>query len=105
MALAFSINPNSRRDLGETITDVTCDRSYPGSGGYPITGANFGMLNLPDAMDCAFKTGQGIHPVYNQGAAKLQLLKGAAGLLVECAAGDVSSAVVVRCKAKGQPVL
>jgi hypothetical protein len=28
------------------------------------------------------------------------LLKGAAGLLVECAAGDVSSAVVVRCKAR-----
>lgn len=105
MALAFAFHPSSRRDQGEVLVDVTLDGSYPAAGGYPITAANFGMVDMPDSMDCAVKTGHGILPVYNQGSAKLQCLKGAAGVLVECAAGDITSAVVVRCKAKGRPLL
>lgn len=95
----------SRRDSGVTIVDMTCDAAYPGSGGYPVTAANFGMIDMPDSMDCAVKTGHGFLAVYNQGASKLQMLKGAAGVLVEAASADITSSVIVRCTSRGRPIL
>jgi hypothetical protein len=96
---------NSRRDQGQTVVDMTCDAAYPGSGGYPITAANLGMMDMPDDMNCAVKTGHGFLPVYNQGASKLQMLKGAAGVLVEAASADITSSVVVRLTSTGRPIL
>lgn len=105
MAISSVVLAASRRDLGQTIVDITLDGSYPGSGGYPITAPLLGMIDMPDSMNCATKTGQGVLPVYNQGASKLQMLKGAAGLLAECAAGDLSTSVVVRATCQGRPIL
>jgi hypothetical protein len=95
----------SRRDAGETTVDMTCDAAYPGSGGYPVTAANLGMIDLPDSASCAVKTGHGFLAVYNQGAAKIQMLKGAAGVLVEAASADITSSVVVRITSTGRPLI
>lgn len=105
MAPTFAKFQGSRVDLGEVTSDMTCDSAYPGSGGYPVTAANLGMLDMPDSMSCELTTAQGVKAVYNKGASKIQLLKGAAGLLVECASADITSSVVVRCVAKGRPII
>jgi hypothetical protein len=60
---------------------------------------------MPDDMSCEVKTGHGFKATYNQGASKIQMLKGAAGVLVEAASADITSSVVVRCTSFGRPII
>ena len=106
MAPTFSAPlAQSRRDVGETVVDMTCDAAYPGSGGYPVTAANLGMIDMPDSMYCNVTSAHGFLAAYNKSANKIQMLKGAAGVLVEAASADITTSVVVRLTSTGRPLL
>ncbi len=107
MAATFAINANSRRDLGETVTDMTCDGAYP-AGGYPVVNSSIGMQSTPVAVDCDVATAQGLLAAWDSANNKIKLFvtgAGLSGVLAEAAAGNVSTAVVVRLKAKGAPMI
>jgi hypothetical protein len=104
MALAYtSVRKNP--DIGKMVTDVTLDGSYS-AGGYALSNAGLGMYGAPDMVDPQVITGQGFSPGWNRGTGKLMMFKSAAGAspFTECVAGDLSTAVVVRCEALGIPL-
>ncbi len=104
MAIAYSIDLDSRRDLGQTTVDVTLDGSYPANG-YPLSNAGLGMMDKPDSVQANTSSVQGVIGMWDKTNNKLKMFKGAAGLLVECAAGDISSANVITLEVTGRPVL
>lgn len=104
MAISYVIDPNSRRDNGQTVVDVTLDSSYPANG-YPLSNAGLGMLLKPDSIVTNTRSVQGVIGMWDETNHKLKMMKGAAGLLVECAAGDISSANVITLTCTGAPIL
>jgi hypothetical protein len=106
MAIAYARVKGSRYDLGETLTDFTLDGSYPpGGGGYVLDFKQMGLLagQPPDFANAVVRTGQGVLGVVTN-AGKLLMLKGAAGLLVECAAGGLPPRSSCACCARRRAV-
>lgn len=105
MAIAYAINPNSRRDCGRTTVDITLDGSYPANG-YVISAASCGMFSI-DSLDAWFTTGEGFACAYIGSSGKLKMFKNAAGAgaFTECANTDLTSAMKVRCDVAGTPIL
>lgn len=99
-------NLGFRPDQGMTVTDVTLDGSYS-SGGYALSNASLGLLANPSSIDLDVGTAQGFTPVWDTANHKLKMFKsaGAAGAHAECAAGDLSTAVVVRLTCRGAVVV
>lgn len=105
MAASYSI-VKRMPDVGKTIVDVTADGSYP-AGGYPVTAANVGMLNIDNIIG-QDKTQQGNLIAYDPVNAKLKVYQtGAAlsGVLSEAVSGDLSTSNVFRLEVTGTPVV
>jgi hypothetical protein len=104
MALAYTLI-RKMPDLSKMIVDITLDGAYA-AGGYLLSNPSLGMYAAPDMVDPQVRTGQGFVPLWNQVTGKLMMFKsaGAAGPQAECAAGDLSNAVTVRCEVTGTPL-
>jgi deoxyhypusine synthase len=105
MAIAYNV-VRRMPDVQKAVVDITLDGAYA-AGGYALTNAQLGMLVTPDMVDPIVTTGQGFTPEWNKTTNKLLMFKTAAGAgaHAECVAGDLSSAVVVRCEVTGTPML
>lgn len=104
MAIAYT-RVASYSDNNQTIIDVTLDGSYA-SGGYLLDARQMGVLNIDD-IQASVVTGEGFIPTYVASTGKLKLAKSAAGAtaFTECAAGDLTSSIKVRCSVTGHPIL
>lgn len=103
MAIAYT-RVQSYPDSYTNIVDVTLDGSYA-SGGYVLDPKALGVLAI-DAIDASFVTGEGFVPEYVASSSKLKIFKvGAAGAMTECASGDLTSSMKVRCTVLGRPIL
>lgn len=105
MALAYKF-VRRMPDVNKTVVDITLDGSYA-AGGYALVNASLGLASAPDMLDPVVATGQGFTPIWNQSTGKLMMYKSAAiaGAHTECVAGDLSSAVVIRCECIGVPLI
>lgn len=112
MALVFAPSAirgvGERKDMGETMTDLTLDAtSY--SSGFAITAANVRQQNI-DSVDVVSQQGSAMAPVvfhWDATNAKLRAYRqgAAAGVLTESSAGDFSTSMILRIRAKGAPNL
>jgi len=105
MAASFArvkIRPEAR----EVVTDMTCDASYP-AGGYPVAPKDIGVVSAPEAVECSIRSAQGLLAMYDVTAAKVKLFVTGAldAVLNEAGSNDVSTSVLVRIVAKGDPIL
>jgi len=109
MAATFA-SVERRPDLGRTITDMTCDGSYP-AGGYPLVNASLGLLGSPKSVQCSYKhataTSSNVADWIPSTNKVLITESGTAvsAPLVECVAGDITTSHVVRLTAYGDVIV
>jgi len=104
MAIAYTV-VSRRPDVSRMVIDVTLDGSYA-SGGYVLDPKQMGFISV-DAVDAGMATGEGFTATYTTATGKLKMFKsaGAAGQHTECASGDLTSSMKVRCDVTGTPLL
>ena len=105
MAIAYNI-VRKMPDQSKVVVDITLDGAYDGVG-YLLSHVGLGLASAPDMVDLDVQTGQGFTPVWNKATGKLVMYKsaGAAGAHAQCAAGDLSNAVIVRAECIGVPLI
>lgn len=104
MAIAYNL-VRRMPDMSKTIVDITLDGAYA-AGGYALTNSALGMAAKADMIDPMVITAQGFDAAWDQVNNKLKMWKsGSTSAKAECVAGDLSSAVVVRCEVTGIPLI
>jgi len=110
MALVYT-RIKTRPEARETVVDVTLDGSY-GAGGYALSNAGMGVLSTPEAVECssyrhatATSSNVGVWDPANNKLLFFESGTAVSAPLVECIAGDITTAHKVRLTVKGDVVL